>query len=261
MNSIISNSEWTVLTSSESAPETCLPSQHNFQYITPFTCFSISIPQPQYLHYYHMSEPPQSPVSARRQSRDDNSSCTLVSNSAHTSCSAHPMAYNESVDDFRDTEYPMMKGRWSMGFCMDRNWWMMSNRKDIFRPCRLNHICEVLDRRVLKKDDIELVWKPTFNIRSFTAVRSHGGFDPRKDIGLLQSRPGALWYRLHSKRNSSHQVGRRVLPRFGICKPNVVDILVWISQGRPHERGWNPRDDKRQSSLLHQRWRRWEMAE
>ncbi|PMD51962.1 putative molybdenum cofactor sulfurase [Hyaloscypha bicolor E] len=58
-----------------------------------------------------MSGPPQSPLSARRQSRDDNSSYTLVSNSTHISCLARPMAYNESVDDFRDVEYPMMKGK------------------------------------------------------------------------------------------------------------------------------------------------------
>jgi hypothetical protein len=58
-----------------------------------------------------MSEPSQSPILEDRQLTDDNSSGTFVSNSVHSGCWRLPMAYNEFVDDIRDTEYPMMKGR------------------------------------------------------------------------------------------------------------------------------------------------------
>ena len=63
------------------------------------------------IEHHHMSGMPHPPICTRQISRDDSSTSTLVSNSEHTCSSTYPMAYNEGVDDFRDTEYPMMKGR------------------------------------------------------------------------------------------------------------------------------------------------------
>lgn len=62
------------------------------------------------------------------------------------------MAYNESVEIFRDDEYPMIKGSY---FYMLIQYSLLTtiDRKGISGPCRGDFIHEILGRTILCKDD------------------------------------------------------------------------------------------------------------
>jgi hypothetical protein len=149
----------------------------------------------QQLYHPHTSEL-QVPISPRtsRHSTDDNPSCGLV-RSWGTCCSARTMAYNKIVDDLRDIEYPMMKGRQYI-----KLWTAKVNRACRTGKKYLDHtgttiysksLIEEFSRKMMT-NLYGFMEKNSFKFGPSTTVRPCGGFNTRKGSGFFQSRSWTL---------------------------------------------------------------------